>query len=283
MYDCIIAGGGPAGLSAAVTLVQRGKRPLVLTGGETLLRRAERVDNYLGMPGMTGAEMMDAFERHAKELDVEIRSARVGNIMPFDGAFMVNADGDILETKTVILATGAARVKPVPGEAEYLGRGVSYCATCDGMLYRGRSVIVWGLAPDAPHEAAFLDGIGCRVTYIAAKKPDGLPESVRFIPGRVLGVRGTDAVTGVEAAGGVVDADGVFILRQSAPPDSVLPGLACENGAVTVDRACRTNLPGVFAAGDLTGAPLQVSKAVGEGLSAALSAVEYLDAIQQNV
>lgn len=283
MYDCIIAGGGPAGLSAAVTLVQRGKRPLVLTGGETLLRRAERVDNYLGMPGMTGAEMMDAFERHAKELDVEIRAARVGNIMPFDGAFMVNADGDILEAKTVILATGAARVKPVPGEAEYLGRGVSYCATCDGMLYRGRSVIVWGLAPDAPHEAAFLDGIGCRVIYIAAKKPDGLPESVRFIPGRVLGVRGTDAVTGVEAAGGVVDADGVFILRQSAPPDSVLPGLACENGAVTVDRACRTNLPGVFAAGDLTGAPLQVSKAVGEGLSAALSAVEYLDAIQQNV
>ncbi len=283
MYDCIIAGGGPAGLSAAVTLVQRGKAPLVVTGGETLLRRAERVDNYLGMPGMTGAEMMDAFARHAEALGVEVRAARVGNVMPFDGAFMVNADGDILEAKSVLLATGAARVKPIPGEAEYLGRGVSYCATCDGMLYRGRDVVVWGLAPDAPHEAAFLAGIGCRVTYIAAKQPDGLPDSVRFVPGRLQAVRGADMVTGVEAAGGVIGADGVFILRQSAPPDAILPGLACENGAVTVDRACRTNIPGVFAAGDLTGAPLQISKAVGEGLVAALSIVEYLDNKQQNV
>lgn len=283
MYDCIIAGGGPAGLSAAVTLVQRGKAPLVVTGGETLLRRAERVDNYLGMPGMTGAEMMDAFARHAGALGVEVRAARVGNVMPFDGAFMVNADGEILEAKSVLLATGAARVKPIPGEAEYLGRGVSYCATCDGMLYRGRDVVVWGLAPDAPHEAAFLAGIGCRVTYIAAKQPDGLPDSVRFVPGRLQAVRGADMVTGVEAAGGVIGADGVFILRQSAPPDAILPGLACENGAVTVDRACRTNIPGVFAAGDLTGAPLQISKAVGEGLVAALSIVEYLDNKQQNV
>lgn len=283
MVDCIIAGGGPAGLSAAVTLVQRGKTPLVVTGGATLLRRAERVDNYLGMPGMTGAEMMDAFERHARELGVEIRAARVGNIMPFDGSFMVNADGDILEAKSILLATGVSRVRPIPGEAEYLGRGVSYCATCDGMLYRGRAVVVWGLAPDAPHEAAFLDGIGCRVTYIAAKKPDGLPEGVRFVPGRIEAVRGADAVTGVEAAGGIVEADGVFILRQSAPPDAILPGLACENGAVTVDRACRTNVPGVFAAGDLTGAPLQISKAVGEGLVAALSIVDYLDEKQQNV
>ena len=125
--------------------------------------------------------------------------------------------------------------------------------------------------------------MGCRVTYIAAKQPDGLPDSVRFVPGRLQAVRGADMVTGVEAAGGVVGADGVFILRQSAPPDAILPGLACENAAVTVDRACRTNIPGVFAAGDLTGAPLQISKAVGEGLVAALSIVEYLDNKQQNV
>lgn len=277
MYDCIIAGGGPAGLSAAVTLNRRGKTPLVLTAGETLLRRAERVDNYLGMPGVTGAEMMDAFVRHAESLGVELRAARVGNILPFDGHFMVNADGDILEAKTVLLATGTARSTPVPGETEFLGRGVSYCATCDGMLYRGRNVIVWGLSVDAPHEASFLAGIGCHVTYIASKRPEGLADGIRFIPGRVAAVRGESAVTGVEAAGGVVEADAVFVLRQSAPPDAILPGLACANGAVTIDRSCRTNIEGVYAAGDLTGAPLQVSKAVGEGLTAALSIVEYLD------
>ena len=277
MYDCIIAGGGPAGLSAAVTLNRRGKTPLVLTAGETLLRRAEQVDNYLGMPGVTGAEMMDTFVRHAESLGVEIRAGRVGNILPFDGHFMVNADGDILEAKTVLLATGAARSTPVPGEADFLGRGVSYCATCDGMLYRGRKVVVWGLSVDAPHEAAFLAKIGCQVTYIAAKRPEELADGIRFIPGRIAAVRGEAAVTGVEAAGGVVETDAVFVLRQSAPPDAILPGLAFENGAVTVDRACRTNIEGVYAAGDLTGTPLQVSKAVGEGLTAALSIVEYLD------
>ncbi|MEG2395130.1 MAG: NAD(P)/FAD-dependent oxidoreductase [Ruthenibacterium sp.] len=277
MFDCIIVGGGPAGLSAAINLVQRGKTPLVLTGGESLLARAERVDNYLGLPALTGRAMMDTFTAHAVSLGVEIRHVKVGNIMAFGGHFMVNAGGDILECRSVILATGISKANPIPGETELLGRGVSYCATCDGMLYRGRSVAVWGIAADAAHEANFLAKIGCHVTFIAAKRPDELADDILFIQGKLSSVQGESAVTAAAVNGEFLPVTGVFILRPGTPPDALLPGLAVQNGAVSVDAGCAANLPGVFAAGDVTGAPLQVSKAVGEGLVAGQAAAVYLD------
>ena len=170
-FDCIVIGAGPAGLSAALNLRQRGKTVLVVHSGETLLAKAEQVDNYLGMPGLSGKQMMERFTQHARDAGAVLRKGRAGNVMPFGGRFMVNLDGDILETGAVVLACGVSKAKPVPGEAELLGRGVSYCATCDGMLYRGRAVAVWGLSPEAPQEANFLHGIGCSVTYIAGRRP----------------------------------------------------------------------------------------------------------------
>ena len=154
---------------------------------------------------------------------------------------------------------------------------MSYCATCDGMLYRGKPVVVWGLAPDAAHEANFLAGIGCPVTFVAAQRPPELNPAVAFVHGGVRQVLGTGHVEGVLLTGQTIPCEGVFILRASIAPDSLLPGLATENGFVTVDRQMATNLPGVFAAGDITGTPLQVAKAVGEGLTAALSAARWLD------
>lgn len=277
MIDCIVIGGGPAGLSAGVNLAQRGKIALVLSSSESLLAKAEKVDNYLGMQDVTGAEMMAQFKAHAVRLGVELRHGRAGNVMPFDGQFMVNADGDILESKTVILATGIAKAKPVAGESELLGRGVSYCATCDGMLYRGRKVAVWGLSLDAPLEANFLCSIGCEVLYISAKRPDMLLEEISYIKGRVDAILGESFVTGVSVSGEIHPVEGVFLLRPAAPPDALLPGLTALDGTVPINALCETNIPGVFAAGDLTGKPLQVAKAVGEGLNAALSAAEYID------
>ncbi|MEG0898008.1 MAG: NAD(P)/FAD-dependent oxidoreductase [Ruthenibacterium sp.] len=277
MYDCIIVGGGPAGLSAGVNLKQRGKEPLVLNQGISLLEKAERVDNYLGLPALSGTEMMAAFKAHAAALGVAVKNAKAANIMPFDGHFMVNADGDILESRTVILATGVAKAKPIAGEAELLGRGVSYCATCDGMLYRGRSVAVWGSASDVVREANFLAEIGCHVTLIAAKKPDNLSDDIAFAAGGLQKIVGENTVTGVMAGGNLIAVDCVFILRSALPPDALLPGLVLQDGSVAVNARCETNLQGVFAAGDLAGKPLQVAKAVGDGLVAALSAAEFLD------
>lgn len=278
MLDCIVVGGGPAGLSAAINLHQRGKTVQVLGAAPGLLAKAERMDNYLGMPGVTGTQMLEAFAAHAAGMGIVPLAGRVANILPFDGHFMVNFNGDILEAASVVLATGVSKAKPVPGEAELLGAGVSYCATCDGMLYRGRDVVVWGLSDEAPHEAQFLAGIGCRVTYVAGKRPAGLPADIPFAAGGVQKVLGEGAVEGVQVAGLALPCTGVFILRSAVAPDTLLPGLATRDGFVEVDRATMaTNIPGVFAAGDLVGKPLQVAKAVGEGLVAALSAADYLD------
>ena len=118
MYDCIIIGGGPAGLSAAVNMAQRGKQAVVLTAGESLLAKAELVNNYLGLPEMSGSEMMDTFEKHVRQMNVEIKHAKASNVLANDGDFAVNIGDDILTSKSIILACGAAKAKPVSGESE---------------------------------------------------------------------------------------------------------------------------------------------------------------------
>ena len=277
-YDIIVLGSGPAGLSAAVTARGRNKSVLVIGNRwqDSPLARAERVDNYLGMPGMTGMEMLEAFQRHAQEMGVEMVTGKVLSIMEWEG-FNLTVGSQLCQGSALILAPGVVRQAKFPGEETYLGRGVSYCATCDGMLYRNKPVAVVGRSKDAPHEAAYLKSIGCQVVYVAPKRPDQLEEDMPFIQAAKLAVKGEQTVTALEADGADIPVNGVFILREAVAPGDLLPGLTLENGAIQVDRSMATSVPGVFAAGDATGAPLQVSKAVGEGLIAALSACEYLD------
>ena len=277
-YDIIVLGSGPAGLSAAVTARGRNKSVLVIGNRwqDSPLARAERVDNYLGMPGMTGMEMLEAFQRHAQEMGVELVTGKVLSIMEWEG-FNLTVGSQLYQGSALIFAPGVVRQAKVPGEATYLGRGGSYCATCDGMLYRNKPVAVVGRSKDAPHEAAYLKSIGCQVVYVAPKRPDQLEEDIPFIQAAKLAVKGEQTVTALEADGADIPVNGVFILREAVAPGDLLPGLTLEKGAIQVDRSMATSVPGVFAAGDATGAPLQVSKAVGEGLIAALSACEYLD------
>ena len=277
-YDIIVLGSGPAGLSAAVTARGRNKSVLVIGNRwqDSPLARAERVDNYLGMPGMTGMEMLEAFQRHAQEMGVEQVTGQVLSIMEWEG-FNLTVGSQLYQGSALILAPGVVRQAKFPGEETYLGRGVSYCATCDGMLYRNKPVAVVGRSKDAPHEAAYLKSIGCQVVYVAPKRPEELEEDIPFIQAAKLAVKGEQTVTALEADGADIPVNGVFILREAVAPGDLLPGLTLEKGAIQVDRNMATSVPGVFAAGDATGAPLQVSKAVGEGLIAALSACEYLD------
>ena len=277
-YDILVLGSGPAGLSAAVTARGRNKSVLVIGNRwqDSPLARAERVDNYLGMPGMTGMEMLEAFQRHAQEMGGEMVTGKVLSIMEWEG-FNLTVGSQLYQGSALILAPGVVRQAKFPGEETYLGRGVSYCATCDGMLYRNKPVAVVGRSKDAPHEAAYLKSIGCQVVYVAPKRPDQLEEDIPFIQAAKLAVKGEQTVTALEADGADIPVNGVFILREAVAPGDLLPGLTLEKGAIQVDRSMATSVPGVFAAGDATGAPLQVSKAVGEGLIAALSACEYLD------
>ena len=262
-YDVLVIGGGPAGLSAAVNVRARGRSALVVSNPleENPLWRAENVDNYLGLPGRSGAELLTAMRRHAEQAGAEFLAGKVLSALQMPDAWYVSVGPDMYNARAVVLAAGVARGRKFPGEAELLGRGVSYCATCDGMLYRGRPVAVVGYSDTARQEAEFLQKIGCSVTY--------------FDRPRRCEIQGMDRVTSITCDGRTVPVEGVFILRPTMAPTEIFPGLAVEQGYVTVDRRMATNLPGLFAAGDCTGGPLQVSKAVGEGLIAGQSAAAW--------
>ena len=277
-YDVIVLGSGPAGLAAAVAARGRGKRVLLIGNRwqDSPLARAERVDNYLGMPGMTGAQLLERFHAHAEGMGVEQVTGRVVSILVWEG-FHLTVGSDVYQGSALVLAPGLQRQAKFPGEEAYLGRGVSYCATCDGMLYRGKPVAVVGRSPEAFHEANYLHSLGCQVSYVAAQRPEGLSAEIELVSGSRLSVVGEEAVTALEVDGVSIPCKGVFILRQAVAASDLLPQLELENGVIRADRRMATNIPGVFAAGDCTGGSLQIAKAVGEGHVAGLSACEYLD------
>lgn len=268
-YDVLVIGGGPAGLSAALNVRARGRSVLVVTNPpeENPLWRAERVDNYLGMGAVSGAQMLSDMRAQAEAAGVEFLTGRALNASYMMDNWYVSVGSDMYNARAVVLSGGVARGKKFPGEQEYLGRGVSYCATCDGMLYRGRSVAVLGFSDSARKEADFLRSIGCTVSYFHQPKS--------------CSIAGGDTVETVTCDGVTEAVDCVFILRPTMAPTDLFPGLATDNGYVTVDRRMTTNLPGLFAAGDCTGGPLQVAKAVGEGLVAGQSAAAFAADIER--
>ncbi|MBQ9091392.1 MAG: NAD(P)/FAD-dependent oxidoreductase [Anaerotignum sp.] len=282
MFDIAIIGSGPAALSAAVNAKQRNKSVCVFGRSldSSLLFAAEKVDNYLGMPDLSGEEMLNQFYAHAVKRGVEFKESRISQILSVGDRFMINADNEFFEAKTLILAIGLNKSKGIAGEMEYLGKGVSYCATCDGMLYRNKKVVVVGENEEGEAEANFLADVCEKVIYVPLYQPVlNLKENVNVLNGKPKAVLGEGIrVTGIEVDGEKVECDGIFFAKNSTPPESLLFGLNTDGKNIIVDRNMATNLPGVFAAGDCTGAPFQIAKAVGEGLVAALSAAAYIDA-----
>ena len=277
-YDLIVLGCGPAGLAAAIGARGRNKSVLVIGNPwqSSPLAKAERVDNYLGLPGRTGTELLKTYYDHAVSMGVEFVEGRAISLMAWNG-FMITVGSQYYEGKALVLAPGVVRQAKYPGEENSLGRGVSYCATCDGMLYRDKPVVVVGRSKDAPTEANYLHSIGCRVTYVSVKESEGLDSAISTVQASKLAIKGEQTVTALEADGKEIPCAGVFVLRDAVAPADLLPTLETESGYIKVDRRMATNVEGVFAAGDCTGLPLQVAKAVGEGHIAALSACEYLD------
>ncbi len=278
MYDIQILGAGPAGLSAAVAERQKNKSVLLFTNASRVnpFNRSACVDNYLGQPQCTGAEMLERFLSHALDMGAQLRVGRAVSAMTMGDCVYLTVGSELFEGKRLILASGVVRQNGYDGEHALLGAGVSYCATCDGMLYRNRPVAVIGNSADAPLEANYLQSIGCQVVYVSAKQPQGLHSDIPFVRASRISVRGEARVTGVLADGAVIPCEGVFIVRQAVAPTQLLPQLHTENGAIVVDRFMRTSVPLVFAAGDCTGKPFQVAKAVGEGLIAADTAADEL-------
>jgi len=278
--DIAVIGGGPAGLSAALNARVRNKSTRIFSSDyrESGLYKAEWLENVLGTPGMSGRDYLELCLEQVRGRDVDFIGGRVLSVMPMGDKFMISAGADVYSAQAVILACGIVQKAAYPGERELLGRGVSYCATCDGMLYRQKTVCVIIKSGEGIHEANYLREIGSTVTAISdGRSLDGLHADIPVIQGKKLEIHGATRVESLQVDGETIHCKGVFILRSTVAMASLLPDLALDGTHIQVDRNMQTNIPGVFAAGDCTGKPYQVSKATGEGLVAALNAAAYLD------
>ena len=279
-YDIAIIGTGPAGVSAALTAKNRNKRILLLGSRQMSekVAKAHEIRNYPGLPFVKGEDLAAAFRDQLDRMEIPVTEKRIGAVYAMGGYFALQAGEEMLEAKTVILASGVVTAKPLPGEEALLGRGVSYCATCDAPLYRGRTAAVIGYSPREESEAAFLSEVCSRVMYFPMYAEEtGLPDRVEVIREKPEEILKTDSGLAVKTAGGEYAADGVFVLREAVAPAQLVPGLETDGAHVKVNRRMETNLPGVFACGDITGTPYQYVKAAGEGNVAALSAAAYID------
>ncbi len=293
--DVLIVGAGPAGLTAGLYVARAGKKALLLEGrGPSRLAIPYTLENYPGFPSIASQELLGIFRKQALSFGAEIVT---GDAL----AFMLDGDPKYVTTKdamieagAVILATGkpVPKERMIPGEDRLVGQGVSYCATCDGPLYRGATVAAVGHSEEAVEDVEALAAMGCRVIWVPGKA-GGAAEGpkVRALEGhgvavrresKVKEIRGETRVEGVviegPAASEVVAVAAVFIFREiPAGPLFVRAGLSVDHKqCLAVDRFQRTNLAGVFAAGDITCGGLQVVAAAGEGCVAALQALVYL-------
>lgn len=278
-YDIAIIGTGPAGLEAAITAKIRNKN-IILFGNETLSKKVEKahtIQNYLGLPNKSGESLKDAYLQHLETMKIQVTLEKIHTIYAMGEYFSIQGNGTEYEADTVILATGVSTAKPYPGEEQFLGRGVSYCATCDAPLYKGKTAAIIGFSKKEESEADFMAEIADKVYYIPMYSDKvEVADAISVVREKPVAVEGTLKVQELVTNENRYKVDGVFFLRDNIFLSQLLPGLAVENGHIAVDRNMSTNIAGCFACGDVTGTPYQYIKAAGEGNVAALSAVAYL-------
>lgn len=280
-YDVAVIGTGPAGLSAAITLKIRNKNVLLL-GSKNLspkIEKAHQINNYPGIPAVTGEELGRCFSEHLKQQEIEITEENITAVYAMGDYFcLVSRTSQTFEADAVIIATGVNFGKPYPGEEEYLGRGVSYCATCDAPLYKDKTVALIGSSPKEEAEAEFMAEVADKVYYIPTYNDEvQLGDEITVIEDIPVSIEGEKKADKLVLKSQEIEADGFFILRESVSPAQLVPGLEMDGNHIAVNRKMETNLKGCFACGDIAGSPYQYIKSAGEGNVAALSAVSYLD------
>ena len=305
MFDLIIIGSGPAGLSAAVYAKRAGLNMLIIeknpvSGGQII--DTYEVDNYLGIPGVNGFDLAMKFREHADKLGAEFADGIVTGIAKLQGengktVFKVNTENASYETRTVVIAAGAHHSKlGIPGEEEYIGKGVSYCATCDGAFYKGKVAAVNGGGDVAVEDAIFLARF-CEKVYLIHRRDElraakilqdelfGLPNVEVIWDSVVQEIKGEDKVTTLrvknlkENTDSDLNVDGIFVAIGIHPTTESFANIVeCdENGYIIAGEDCATNVPGIFAAGDCRKKRLrQIVTSVADGANAVTAAQDYL-------
>lgn len=296
IFDCIIIGAGPAGLNAGMYLRRYGSSCMILTNPEqsSQVDITPFVDNYIGIQDVTGAELAKKMMEHAKKFGLEIFFEKVGGIKKEGDIFLVVSEKNIYKGKTVVIATGAKHRKAeIKGESEFLGKGVSYCATCDGFFFKGKKVAVLGGGDSALTSAIFLKDLGCDVTLIHRRSEFRAAEvyierakkiGIKFEFGRTVSeIAGSKMVEKIILDNGKeIGVSGVFVAIGEVPAVEIAKKIGVkitENGFIVTDKSQMTNIPGIFAAGDVCDNPLkQIITACADGAIAAFSIKKYLGA-----
>ncbi len=282
-YDIAIIGTGPAGISAAINAKIRNKK-FILFGSDKLSTKVEcshLISNYPALPEISGRELNEKLASHLKQMDIAVTNERITGVYNLGSYFMLLADQKEYKADTVILATGAQTVKEINGERELLGKGVSYCATCDGNFYMGKTIAVISDNKESEEEVDFLADLADKVYFYPSYKTDYSKENVQRLTSPAKSIDGERHADGITLADGTQFAvDGVFFLKQAVSADVLLGGLEMNDGSIAVNHDMSTNIKGCFACGDCTGKPYQIAKAVGEGNTALHSAITYLSVLK---
>lgn len=302
LYDLIIIGGGPGGLSAGIYAKRAALHTVLIEkltpGGQVAL--SDEVENYPGFEKISGIELSQKFKAHAESYELEIRSNEVAAVEPGLEFHQVRLDtGDVLAAHAVILATGGSpRKLNIPGEDQYYGKGVSYCATCDGFFYRDRTVVVVGGGDTAAEEALYLSKIAKKV-YLAHRRDELRASKIlqqRLLSDSNVEIMWNTIMTAIKADASGVNAvdlkdtktgekrelatEGAFIFVGFIPNNQVVPAGVKMNtdGYVVTDEKCETSIPGIYAIGDLREKyARQIVLAAGDGCTAALAAAHYVE------
>jgi len=301
MFDLIIIGGGPAGMTAGVYAARKMLKTLIITeniGGQVSLN--SDIENYPGYQYISGSELVEKFKNHMEKFNIEKELSQVISITAVNGRFIVSTtEGKAHEAKAIIIATGRARRKlNIPGEDEFLGRGVSYCVTCDGPLFKGKDVAVVGDDDSAFRAVLQLSKIANTVNLISGgfRKGDKVIQdkvknlqNVKFyINYKPLEIKGENVVSGLIVQSKdskeilEIPVSGVFIEIGSVPVSVFAKNLVeiNERGGIKTNCKCETSTPGIYAAGDVTDAiEKQIVIAAGDGAKAVLNAYRYLSAL----
>lgn len=281
-YDIAIIGTGPAGISAAITAKLRNKN-IILFGNKDLsdkINKAHSIKNYTGLPNVTGEELAAALKNHLDDLDIEITEKRVNAVYSMGEYFALQVGKEMIESKSLIIATGVTASKTLENEDEFLGRGVSYCATCDAHFCKGKDVAVIAYTKEAEEDALFLSEVCSSIKYFPlydiSNEIFDKYGNIQIIKDKPIGFAGNMKAEKIICKNSSYDAFSTFVVRNNISADKLVPGLKTDGTHIIVDLQMETNIKGLFACGDIAGKPYQYIKSAGQGNIAALSAVAYL-------
>lgn len=282
MYDSIIIGAGPAGISASIYAKRAGLKVAVFYHGEAQIEKAHKIDNYYGFEnGITGKDLYEAGIKQAKNLEIDVFEEEVLDIQMKDiNLYSVKTTNNEYETKSLVFATGDKKIRPnIKGIEEFEGKGISYCAICDGFFYKNKNVAVIGNGNYAISEAEDLENVAAKLTILT----NGLesPDTDKF----EINTKAIKEIKGEKKVQEIVfeddsslEIDGLFIAIGVAGGSDFAKklGVMAKGDSIEVDNDMKTNVPGIFACGNLTGGLLQVNKAAYEGAKAGLSVFEFI-------